>query len=61
VNLAARAVKVAEPGRLCVTLPVAASLDGSGFVLGEPQEFRLRGIDEPVELVAVRRREEPHP
>jgi class 3 adenylate cyclase len=55
VNLAARAVKVAERGQLCVTLPVAASLDRSDFELGEPQEYRLRGIDEPVELVSVKR------
>jgi len=55
VNLVARAVKTAEPGQLCVTLPVAAALDGPGFVLGERQEYRLHGIDEPVELVPVKR------
>jgi class 3 adenylate cyclase len=59
VNLVARAVKAADPWQLCVTLPVAATLEGPGFALGQRQEYRFRGIDEPVELVPVRRDARP--
>jgi class 3 adenylate cyclase len=53
VNLVARAVKVAAPGELVVTEPVAAALAATGFELGEPETHRLRGVDNPVELTPV--------
>ena len=55
VNIAARAVKEAEPGGVVVTSDVAKEL-GDSFVtqsLGEPE---LRGVEEPVVLFAISRR-----
>jgi class 3 adenylate cyclase len=53
VNIAARAVKEADPGQVIVTVPVAEALAAAGRHT-TPVGFRpLRGLEEPVELHVV--------
>lgn len=59
VNLVARAVKVGEPGSVVVTEPVRADLDHSpapddDFEIVDLSARRLRGLEEPVALFAIR-------
>jgi adenylate cyclase len=58
VNVAARALPLAEPGGVLSTEPVRQSASEAGTRLGFTSigAHRLRGFDAPVELFAVRRR-----
>jgi adenylate cyclase len=53
VNLAARAVKLAEPGRVLVSAEVRDATDG--YVFAPVGARELRGFDEPVELFRLER------
>jgi adenylate cyclase len=53
VNLAARAVKLAEPGRVLVSAEVRDTTDG--YVFAPVGAQKLRGFDEPVELFRLER------
>ena len=54
VNLAARAVKLAEPSGVLVDEATAAALAGDrSLVCGEPRVAALKGFDEPVVLTPV--------
>jgi adenylate cyclase len=56
VNLAARALSVAEPSTLLVDHATRAAIDGDArFVIGAEREHVLKGFDAPVALAVVRR------
>ena len=56
VNLAARALSVAEPSKLLVDRATAlASRDDARFVAGAEREHALKGFDEPVPLREITR------
>jgi adenylate cyclase len=55
VNLAARMVKEAEPGRVVVDAELAASLSPSVARAVPLGTRRLRGFDEPTEVFALER------
>jgi adenylate cyclase len=56
VNLAARALSVAEPSTLLVDRATSAAVgDETRFVVGAEQEHALKGFDDPVPLAAVKR------
>lgn len=57
VNLVARATKGARPGAVVVTTEVADFLDPAEWILTPQPASQLRGIDEPVALVEVERRQ----
>jgi class 3 adenylate cyclase len=53
VNLAARAVKLADPGCILVSAELAGQ--ASGFRFSSTGAQRLKGFDEPIELFRVER------
>jgi adenylate cyclase len=55
VNLAARIVKVAEPGAVVAPGSARRSLEAAGYRVVDAGTHGLKGIDEEVPLVAVRR------
>ena len=62
VNLAARAVKLAEPSGVVVDEATAAALAGDrSLVCGEPRVAVLKGFDEPVALTPVNWRDATSP
>jgi len=60
VNLAARAVKVAEPAGVLVDVATATALAGDrSLMCGAPRMVALKGFDEPVSLTPVSWRDAP--
>jgi class 3 adenylate cyclase len=56
VNLAARALSVAEPSTLLVDRATCGALgDDARFAVGPEREFALKGFDQPVPLCAITR------
>jgi adenylate cyclase len=55
VNLAARAVKEADPGELVTTADAAAALEAAGWAVEALGPRPLRGFDEPIVLHRARR------
>lgn len=53
VNAVARATKLAEPGQVIVIAPAHRGLNPDAWAVGAATVVELRGLQEPVEIVAI--------